>query len=1209
MAEIGSIRFEKGIVSGIDYGSIILKLLENLQQPVINLQEEIAILNQKQLALSEIESSFLSLQFSASSISKASFFNKTKVSSSNESLLTASGTNVSSLGAFTFTVPKLAKTHQVISSSFNSLESTFGSGSIFVEMGNNAIQRSASIFNINGGVGFERGYIKITNRSGNSEIIDLTKQTTVKEIIDEINRNSINVSAQIFTDKIVLTDNSTGTGNFKIENVGVTNTATSLGIAKTVSSNTIFGDDINFITSSTSLNFLNDGLGVRLKYNSNAEEIRITAKDGTIIDVKIPQTATKIGDIIDAINNDTQNGGKVTASINPQRTGLQLKDNTAGAGVLQISAINNANTVMDLGFSDVVPINSANGQQDDSSGDLIIGKRIIPSLSSVLVRNLNGGSRLFEFDGATANDFTGVRNGNITVTNKSGLSTNISLVGIPNVSTITVDPNIGDTTLTLNNTENVSIGSRIRIQEGATSEIKTVIGISGAVVSLDSNLVNDFTTAAKVFNENTVTAVGGGGTTIDVNSTAELAKGLKIIITNGTTTQARYITNIVGNTLTLDSPTTLPVGSIVYVEKESLSDYILTINDKLETAGANVIATINNQLTGINLIDTSAGTGNLTVTNLGTASTANDLGINQSVSDNTLKGNSLSLQYINENTLLSSLNGGRGVTLGSFRITDSVGKIIDVDLSDSTVENIFTVLDRINSASSLAGSSLKARINSTGNGILLIDLAGGTQKIKVTELLNGSTAKDLGILGEADDASPNILDGSFKKEITISSTDTAEVILDKLVALNIPVSMSIVNDGTSINPYRFSFLAKEPGLQNRFTVEKGGNISLDFQLQQSGDNGTLLFGIPDFPNVPFLAQTPNNVVNDVVPGLSINMKGQTSSPVTISVTRDLDTLIDQVQKVVDGFNALVDKITKHTISNPTTGEKGVLAGEFQLKNLKNSIAKIFQDPILGISISDINVGKEIGVEFLRTGKILLNTTTLRDAFDKKFDQVVNFFTIGRKLETNTLLSDLNNGNGVRQIFGNDFKITRKDGVILNIDINNSKTLGQILDLINFHPLNSDGNLKASISSDGKSIVINDTTSGTGSLKVENAPNSFTATDLGIDKTTTETSITGETINIRGSNGLAVKIVEIIDSLVTGPNGFLTLKKDSINDSITKNNEEIEELQKRIEVQEASLVKQFAQLETLLAQSKVLQESLEITLQNFIQGITTFNRRR
>ncbi|MFN7181315.1 MAG: flagellar filament capping protein FliD, partial [Planctomycetota bacterium] len=948
---------------------------------------------------------------------------------------------------------------------------------------------------------------------------------------------------------------------------------------------------------------------IRVKFNSNAEEIRIITKDGSVIDVEIPETATKVQDIIDAINNDAQNGGKVTASINPQRTGLQLKDNTAGAGVLQVMAINNANTLMDLGFSNIVPINSASGQQDPISGDLIIGKRLISSLSSVLGRNLNGGSRLFEFDGIVVNDFTGVRNGNITITNKAGMSTNISLVGIPGVSSITVDPNIGDTILTLDNTENVSIGARIRIQEGAISEVKTVIGISGSTITLDSGLVNDFSTAARVFNENTVTAVGGGGTTISVDSVSDLAQGLKIIITNGATTQARYITNISGNTLTLDSPITLPVGSIVYPEKESLRDYIVTINDKLTSAGANVIATLNNQQTGINLVDSSGGTGNLAVSNLGTASTAGDLGINQTVQENILQGNSLSLQYINENTLLSTLNAGKGVSLGKFRITDSVGKIIDVDLSQGTVSNLFTVLDRINSAASTAGSSLRARINSTGNGILLVDLAGGSQKIKVTELENGSTARDLGILGEAKESNPDILDGSFKKKIDVLSTDTARMILDKLVALNLPVSISIVNDGTSMNPYRFSFLAKQSGIQNIFTVEKSGNISLQFQLQQVADNGILLFGTPEFPNVPFLSQTANNTVNDIVPGLSLNMRAVTSSPVTISVTRDVEGLVGQVQKLVDAFNSLVDKIEKHTISNPDTGEKGALAGDFQLKVLKNSIARVFQEPITGIPTSLINAGKEIGIEFLDTGKIFLNSSTLQDALTTKFDEVVNFFTISRKLENSVLLSDLNNGNGVRQIFGNDFKITRKDGVVLNIDIDNSKTVGQVLDLINFHPSNSDGKLKATISADGKNLVITDTTGGSGSLKVENMPNSFTATDLGIEQTVTGTTITGKTLNIKGANGLSPKIVEIIDNLVIGPNGFLTLKKDSVNDNISKNNEKIESLQKRIERQEAELIKQFAQLESLLAQSRSLQEALETTLQNFLQGLATFQRRR
>lgn len=1209
MASIGSIRLDKGLSSGIDYGSIISKLLENLQRPIINLQNEIKILDAKRLAFADLEASFLGLQFSASSLSKASFFSKTSVSSSDEKVLSASGSNVSSFGAFSFTIPKLARAHQVVSTNFNSLESTFGSGSISIEAGNNFVQRTTPLTSINGGAGFERGYIKITNRNGAFEIINLTKQATLEEVVDAINKNSINVTAVLFNDKLKLTDNSGGTGIFKVEDIGTTNTASSLGIAKSVSANEIFGNNINFISPNTPLNLLNDGLGIRIKFNSSLPEFRITTRSGATIDVEIPETAAKVQDIIDAINNDTENAGKVTASINPQQTGFQIKDNTTGTGALQIIPLNNANTVLDMGLYNVVPINSSTGKQDPTNGDLLIGQRIIPQFSSVLLRNLNGGSRIYEFDGAVANDFTGVKNGNITVTNRAGASFNVSLIGRSNTSTLASDPGIGETVITLNNTENISIGAKIRIKQGAIEEVKTVSAISGSNITLDSGLVNDFSPGAIIFNENTVTAVGGGGTTINVDSVSDLARGLKILITNGTTTEARYITNITGNTLTLDTPTTLGPGSIVYVEKESLNDIITTLNDKLSTAGANVTATLNNQLTGINLIDTSGGTGTLSVANLGTASTADDLGINKSVSANILYGNSLAMQYVSDNTLLSSLNGGRGVSLGQFRITDSTGKIIDVDLSTGNVKNIANVLDRINSAATLAGSSLVARINSTGNGILLKDLAGGTQRIKVIEKNNGSTAKDLGILGEAEPATPTILDGSFKKKIDITSSDTAREVLDKLVGLNLPISVSIINDGTSLNPYRFSFLARSSGIASRFTVEKSGSLALDFQLQQAGENGIMLFGNPDYPNVPFLTQTSNNIVNDIVPGLSLTMKAETSTPVTISVSRDINAVVSQIKKLTDDFNSLIDKINKLTISDPETGEKGPLADEFQIKTIKNSIARVFQAPVVGIPVSNINVAKEIGIGFLDNGKILLDTSKLQTALADKFDEVVTLFTLGRRLENTTHLSDLNNGSGVRQIFGTDFKITRKDGVVLDIDIGNATTVGQVLDLINFHSNNLDGKLKASISSDGKSIVINDTTGGSGSLKVENAPNSFTATDLKIEKTTTENSITGDAINIKGSNGLASKIVEIIDNLAMGSNGFITLKKSNIDDNIKKSNEKIEELEKRVSAQEALLVQQFAQLEALIAQSKSLQQSLEMTLQNFIQGLVTFQRGR
>ncbi len=95
-----------------------------------------------------------------------------------------------------------------------------------------------------------------------------------------------------------------------------------------------------------------------------------------------------------------------------------------------------------------------------------------------------------------------------------------------------------------------------------------------------------------------------------------------------------------------------------------------------------------------------------------------------------------------EGTRISDLNQGKGVTLGTLRITDRAGNTADVDLSAAvTVKDI---LDAINGAS---GIQVTASLNATKNGIILTDTnAPPAQRRNLSvEDLTGTTARDLGI--------------------------------------------------------------------------------------------------------------------------------------------------------------------------------------------------------------------------------------------------------------------------------------------------------------------------------------------------------------------------------------------------------------------------------------------------------------------------------
>ena len=141
---------------------------------------------------------------------------------------------------------------------------------------------------------------------------------------------------------------------------------------------------------------------------------------------------------------------------------------------------------------------------------------------------------------------------------------------------------------------------------------------------------------------------------------------------------------------------------------------------------------------------------------------------------------------INGNTLLSSLNKGSGVSLGSIKITDRGGNSSTISLS-----GLSTISDVINAISNNSGVNVTASINSAGNGILITDDNSiATQNLTIEEVGSGRTASDLGILASRPD---NIEGLNLSPTLT---TSTPLSLLNEGSGLSL-TSITVVNGAAS----------------------------------------------------------------------------------------------------------------------------------------------------------------------------------------------------------------------------------------------------------------------------------------------------------------------------------------------------------------------------------------------------------------------------
>jgi flagellar hook-associated protein 3 FlgL len=157
--------------------------------------------------------------------------------------------------------------------------------------------------------------------------------------------------------------------------------------------------------------------------------------------------------------------------------------------------------------------------------------------------------------------------------------------------------------------------------------------------------------------------------------------------------------------------------------------------------------------------------------------------------DFTLPGSEVLANDLNpqltSSTQLSSLNAGSGITPGSFSITDRAGNSGTVTVTSS--DTVDSLISKINAL----GGNVTASINSNGSGLQLTDGSSViSQALTVAEISGGSTAVELGILGQRD----GNISGSDLNPVVTSSTLISDLKGGDGLTLN---QISIVNGATS----------------------------------------------------------------------------------------------------------------------------------------------------------------------------------------------------------------------------------------------------------------------------------------------------------------------------------------------------------------------------------------------------------------------------
>lgn len=578
-SSLGTVTSSTGLFSGIDYQSMIEKLLEISAKPRDLLTTRTNTLQSESAAITKVMANLLSVQYMTDNLGKDGLFASRAATSSDASVLNATVSGSPALGSYQFTCVRTAQTQQVTSSGYASSSTTIGAGTFSFRYGDD-LATTQSLGVLNGGDGFTRGKIRITDRSGTSSTIDLSSATSLDDVIDAINNDeTISVTAELHGDSIHLTD-GTGqtTANLKVQEVGSGKTAASLGLSGIdVAATTVDGADILSLSADLNLATLNDGMGVQ--FNTVLADIQYTLADGTTGEIDLSpilsggstvDAEVTLGDVIDRINAVAPD--KLQARICEDGDRLEIVDLTTGSGQLTLTSLYDSQALASLGL------------EGEAVGGVIQSGRLLGGLGTALLSRLNGGTGL----GAL---------GALQITDSSGGASTVDLSGAETVDDVLDAINAAGTGITasLNHSRT---GILLTDSSAGTGNLQVASGADGLDTAAKLQLAVDADVNSVDSGDLHLASVGWNTALADLHGGTGVAQG-KFVLTDSTGESA---------TINIDDGVTT-IGQVI---------------QEINRAGIGVEAGLNDTGDGIVLRDTAGGSSAMLVT-ASSGTTAADL--------------------------------------------------------------------------------------------------------------------------------------------------------------------------------------------------------------------------------------------------------------------------------------------------------------------------------------------------------------------------------------------------------------------------------------------------------------------------------------------------------------------------------------------------------------------------------------------------------
>ncbi len=226
------------------------------------------------------------------------------------------------------------------------------------------------------------------------------------------------------------------------------------------------------------------------------------------------------------------------------------------------------------------------------------------------------------------------------------------------------------------------------------------------------------------------------------------------------------------------------------------------------------------------------------------------------------------------------------------------------------------------------------------------------------------------------------------------STDTLSGLATYINNQNLGVTASVITDSSGA---RLALVSQTSGAAGQITISNdttgtNGN-GMGFTDAVDGHDAALTVdGIP--------IDSASNTVTGVIPGVTLTLSGESSTPVTIGITPDLTSLATDTNNFVSSWNTLIQAINTRIQYNSSTGTAGILVGDSSVDLVQEQLLTAISSSLSGNN-GAVNL-ESIGISLQNDGTLSVNSATLNNALQNNFSAVQNLFQspsgVGRTLQ-------------------------------------------------------------------------------------------------------------------------------------------------------------------------------------------------------------------